>query len=205
MAEGFFSIVRQTLDEFDRARLVDGLLASEFFGESALGKEFIRTNGFSLVFQRVGMEMVCRRFPYLSPLLEVALFDACNAFYVNPLVLYANSRVDAHIDCRVMGPAEVRLIPNLVSVYYAEVAPAMQGGRLMLNTGAQNEFVVAPESGSLIHFLGSTVHRVETMSRAQRRISVVCEQYHLDDALLQEFPVCDVITSCSNQLRVNAA
>lgn len=204
MTRGFYSIVKDPIQESARVALIEGVIQSEYFGESVLGNEFVKTNGFSLVFRREGMGLLFDKFSYLRPLLQCILFESCNAFYVNPLVLHDGSRVDAHIDCRLITPGDIRIIPNLVSVYYADVAPDMVGGALILNSSEDSNVRIAPSNGSLVHFLGSTIHRVEAVSSGGRRVSVVCEQYHLDELHLCNFPVCEVLASGSNRMRVNA-
>lgn len=204
MSQGFYSHKRDVLDDSLRAALIAGILGSEFYADSALGKEFVETKGFSLVFKRSAMDTVAASFPYLASLLEEVMFEESNAFYVNPLVLFGGSRVDPHIDCRVVSPDDVRIIPNIVSVYYAEVAKEMDGGRLILNSGKQNEIAVRTQTNELVHFLGNVVHHVEEIGTTHRRISVVCEQYNLDDELLAAFPQCEVISGISTMHRLNA-
>lgn len=204
MATGFYTVIKNVLSEPQRISLINEVLHSEFFGESALGKEFISTKGFSLVFKRSALNDICQSLPYLSVLLSKVLFEKCNAFYINPLVLYGKSKVEAHIDCRLAMPQNIRIIPNLVSVYYADVSSTMKGGTLVLNSGADNEIAILPKTDDLIHFLGNVIHHVETVETPQRRISIVCEQYNLDDELISEFPYCDVIIGSSRLQRLNA-
>jgi hypothetical protein len=203
MDRPFYAVLEDFLGAGTRKSLIEGILSSQFFGASALGPEFIRTKGFSVVFQRSGLEVVSEQLPFLEPILQKVLFADCNAFYINPLVLYDDSEVQPHIDCR-LTPDNVRIIPNLVSVYYAEVSHAMEGGRLVLNTALESELQIRPNTDDLIHFLGSTIHRVESMQAGARRISIVCEQYNLEQATLQNFPVCQVIANSSPMARLNA-
>jgi hypothetical protein len=204
MTTGFYFVGRNAIPEDDRRRLVDGVLASQFYGDSALGVEFVDTRGFSVVFKRSAMDAVAANFSYLAPVLESVLFQTSNAFYINPLVLRSQSRVDDHIDCRLVPGTTTRIIPNLVSVYYAAIPADMRGGQLVLNTGHQNEVTLSPQTGDVVHFLGSTVHHVEEVSCSDYRISIVCEQYNLADDLLTLFPECEVITGASDLARLNA-
>jgi len=204
MLRGFFSTLSNALPTLARDQLVQGILGSPFFGPSALGAEFVCTMGFSLVFRRSTLPTVLQKFPYLEALFGIALFDACNAFYVNPLVLYGGSRVNTHVDCRLIATSDTRIIPNLISVYYAEVSENMVGGRLVLNPGTEQEVTIAPTQGNIVHFVGSTIHRVEAVEQGWRRISVVCEQYNLDQKLLEDFPACQVLTGASDPSRLNA-
>lgn len=204
MDKPFCAVFGNALGDASRMQLIEGILGSPFFGNSALGPEFIRTQGFSVVFRRDGLETVAARFPFLQPILDRVLFADCNAFYINPLVLVDGSEVRAHIDCR-LTPENVRIIPNLVSVYYAEVPLDMRGGALVLTTGHVNERRIQPRTDDLIHFLGTTIHRVESMEHGARRISVVCEQYNLTSQTLAGFPACQVMADAPGLGRINAA
>lgn len=203
MTSKCFARTSDAIPEVRRRELIDGVVTSEFFGGSVLGPEFVATDGFSIVFQRRGLDSVTCRFPYLKELFRVALFESCNAFYVNPLVMYRGSRVDPHVDCRLMPCGNIRIIPNLVSVYYAEIPIEMAGGALLFYPGSIDEFKLTPCSGDLVHFRGSAIHCVEPLSVGKRRISVVCEQYNLEESLLEAFPYCDLIASDSEQMRLN--
>lgn len=203
MANPFHSLRHDVLSPAQRRELVAGILDAPFFGPSALGVEFIRTDGFSLVFQRCHIEAVIRQFPYLEALLQEALFEQCNAFYINPLVLYERSAVEAHVDCRMTNQGQ-RLIPNIVSVYYAQVDPDMAGGRIVFHPGREDELPLLPRTGDLLHFVGTTIHAVEPVRARDNRISVVCEQYHLPDELLEAFPACEILTGNASLMRANA-
>ena len=204
MATGFYAVAHNVLTHEQRTQLVAGITQSEFYGPSALGEEFVQTYGFSVVFCRRALGVIHQELPFIATLLHSALFESCNAFYVNSLVLTSNSRVDSHVDCRLIPATDIRIIPNLVSVYYAEVSPQMSGGRLILNPDTTNEVAILPESGDLVHFVGSVIHRVEAVTAVCRRVSVVCEQYCLDDKALSAFPVCEIITGGSPFQRLNA-
>jgi hypothetical protein len=202
MPNRFFFRKENTLDDARLAALKTGILSSEYLGPSPLGKEFIRSKGFSVVFQRAYVEEVAERFPYLAPLFDAVLFESSNAFYLNPLVLEGSSKVEPHIDCRLLAEPNLRLIPNLVSVLYVDMALDIEGGYLILNCGHDNEISLRPQTNEVIHFLGSIVHSVSEIESASRRISVVCEQYNLSDELLERFPAFTVITDSDIAPRV---
>ncbi len=193
MTGGFYSIQKNVLDARSLRGLVDGICQSEYLGKSPLGDEFVNTSGFSVVFKREAIDEVTNTFPFLEPYLKAVVFDGINAFYVNPLVLNASSRVSPHIDCRLLSPENIRLIPNLVSVFYAQVSTKMQGGRLVLNVGTGNEVTLKPGTNEVVHFLGKVIHCVTEVKNPSRRISVVCEQYNLEDDVLKVFPYFQVI------------
>ena len=62
-------------------------MACPYFSINNLNKDFVRTKGFSLVFQRSNIAEIKQRFPYLKLYLERAIQEQCNAFYLNPLYL----------------------------------------------------------------------------------------------------------------------
>ncbi|KWD61902.1 hypothetical protein WL68_21060 [Burkholderia cepacia] len=205
MFKRYFARASNVLTETELSSLKEGILNSEYLGPSPLGKEFVNSKGFSIVFRREWIDMVEHRFPYLRPFLDCALFEACNAFYINPLILEGSSRVDPHIDCRLIGDGNVRLIPNLVSILYVAVPRDVVGGSLVLNVGSESEVVVQPERNEIIHFLGSLVHAVTELRTSCMRMSVVCEQYNLADDSLLDFPAFSVLTDCRTTPRVTVA
>ncbi|MFZ5479048.1 MAG: 2OG-Fe(II) oxygenase [Myxococcota bacterium] len=174
------------------------LLTDPHLGKSPLGAEFVNTRGFSIVFRRSALEEVKAHFPYLAEFLTGSMFPASNAFYVNPLVLEGTSRVDTHVDCRLVASQNVRIIPNLVSVLYVEVDPSMLGGDLVLQVEPGRTFAIRPSTNDLLHFLGTLVHSVTPVESPSRRISVVCEQYNLPEEVLEGFPEFQVI--CDNDV-----
>lgn len=173
--------------------LEGALLASPHFGPSPLGSEFVDTKGFSIVFRRSALGRVIEQFPYLEAFLAACMFRSSNAFYVNPLMLHRGSRVDPHVDCRLVATQDVRIVPTLVSVLYVRAAPEMKGGALRLAAGRPDEIVVRPARSDLLHFVGKLVHSVDPIESDHERISVVCEQYHLEPDVLAGFPELDII------------
>lgn len=163
-------------------------LQSPYLGKSPLGPEFVKTRGFSVVFRRSSLTRVKDSFPFLRAFLETAVFQSSNAFYVNPLLLSHQSRVDTHIDCRLLTEQNIRIIPNLVSILYVKAEAEMQGGELILNAGHEPEITLKLESNDLIHFIGNLVHKVTPVQSASQRICYVCEQYNLPEDALEAFP-----------------
>jgi hypothetical protein len=169
------------------------LLGSRYVGKSPLGEEFVETQGFSIAFQRSALSEVLVEFPYLRAFLETALFSTSNALYVNPLIMRRGSRVGAHVDCRLVVDQNVRIIPNIVSIYYVSVAPEAVGGDLTLNIGTATEVIIRPQQGDLLHFPGDVIHEVSPITSDHTRIGVVCEQYNLPDSMLEWFPTFDIV------------
>jgi hypothetical protein len=158
------------------------------FTVNNLNRDFVKTRGFSVVFRREGLPQALAAFPFFGPFLATALRGDCNAFYLNPLELEGGSRVDPHIDRSLRGYCKDVSTPLAVSVLYVDVPPAMQGGQLVLARGKRTLAKVRPRTGLLVQFDGDLTHSVERVDSAGKRLSLVCEQYLLDERELAEVP-----------------
>lgn len=162
--------------------------ASPYFSINNLNRDFVGTKGFSVVFVRSYLPMVEQQFPYFKPYLDLALQPNCNAFYLNPLLLKEGSRVDPHIDrslrsyCKTIDP------PTVVSVLYVRVPGDMQGGELVLRSPKRQLGQIKPQMNTLVYFQGDLTHSVNGVKTPGDRLSLVCEQYNLSEAELQEIP-----------------
>jgi hypothetical protein len=78
------------------SKLQRRILNCPYFAVNNLNRDFVNTKGFSVVFRRSHLSTVTEHFPYFGRYLEQALQPDCNAFYLNPLLLKAGSRVDPH-------------------------------------------------------------------------------------------------------------
>jgi hypothetical protein len=164
------------------------ILSCPYFTTNNLNRDFIGTRGFSVVFRRSHLPTVIEKFPYFQPYLETALQPHCNAFYLNPLLLKSGSRVDPHIDrslrsyCKTIDP------PDLVSVLYVQVAEGMVGGELVLRSHKRQVGKIAPQVNMLLWFQGDLTHSVNAVTDGGDRLSLVCEQYNLEAAQLEDIP-----------------
>ncbi len=170
------------------SQLQGQILACPYFAVNNLNRDFVGTKGFSIVFRRSHLATVEQRFPYFQPYLEQALQPECNAFYLNPLLLKAGSRVDPHIDrslrsyCKTIDP------PLVVSVLYIAVPADLQGGELVLRSSKRQVGQIRPQANTLLLFQGDLTHSVNPVSSAASRLSLVCEQYSLEDEELLAIP-----------------
>jgi 2OG-Fe(II) oxygenase superfamily len=162
--------------------------ACPYFAVNNLNRDFVGTKGFSVVFQRSGLATVDRQFPWFKPYLDRALQPACNAFYLNPLLLTCGSRVDPHIDRSLRSYCKTIEPPMVVSVLYVQVPAELQGGELVLRDRQRQVGQVKPQAGTLLYFQGDLTHSVNPVTTAGMRLSLVCEQYSLSDAELSEIP-----------------
>lgn len=153
-----------------------------------LNRDFVGTKGFSVVFQRSHLPLVEQRFPYFKPYLDRVLQPECNAFYLNPLLLQAGSRVDPHIDRSLRSYCKTIEPPAVVSVLYVVVPADLQGGELVLRHHKRQVGKVTPQSNMLVIFQGDLTHSINPLQSRGLRLSLVCEQYNLEDAELHDIP-----------------
>jgi 2OG-Fe(II) oxygenase superfamily len=182
---------RQHSNAFPVAYLNDlrgEILACPYFALNNLNRDFVNTKGFSVVFQQSGKGKVERMFPFFKLYLDLALQPDCNAFYLNPLLLKEGSRVDPHIDRSLRSYCKTILPPAIVSVLYVQVVSDLQGGELVLRNHKQQVGQIRPQVNQLVHFQGDLTHSVNAVQSTGTRLSLVCEQYRLRDAELQEIP-----------------
>ncbi|MGI0487444.1 2OG-Fe(II) oxygenase [Pantanalinema rosaneae CENA516] len=164
------------------------ILSCPYFAVNNLNRDFVGTKGFSIVFRRSHLAEVERQFPYLKLYLQQALQPDCNAFYLNPLLLQQGSRVDPHIDRSLRSYCETIEPPVVVSVLYVQVPPDLVGGELVLRSHKRQVGQVRPQPNTLLIFQGDLMHSVNPVTSAGMRLSVVCEQYNLEDDQLQDIP-----------------
>ncbi|MGA7936820.1 MAG: 2OG-Fe(II) oxygenase [Kovacikia sp.] len=164
------------------------ILACPYFAVNNLNRDFVGTKGFSVVFRRSHLSTVEQQFPYFKPYLQQAVLAECNAFYLNPLLLKAGSRVDPHIDRSLRSYCKTIQPPSIVSVLYVEVPPDLEGGELVLRSHKRKVGQINPQANTLLFFQGDLTHSINPIISSSSRLSLVCEQYSLDDAQLQEIP-----------------
>lgn len=178
-------------DAFSRSyltKLQARILASPYFSVNNLNRDFIGTKGFSVVFRLSHLTTVGEQFPYFQTYLNRVLQPDCNAFYLNPLLLKSGSRVDPHIDrslrsyCKTIDP------PAWVSVLYIAVPADLEGGELVLRSHRGQVGKIVPHSNMLLFFQGDLTHSINPVKSSGVRLSLVCEQYSLDEDQLEEIP-----------------
>ncbi len=164
------------------------ILSCPYFAVNNLNRDFVGTKGFSVVFQRSHLEQVEQQFPFFKPYLDKALEPGCNAFYLNPLLLKQGSRVDPHIDRSLRSYCKTIHPPTLVSVLYVQVPVDLRGGELILCDRKQQVGCISPKANMLLRFQGDLTHSVNPVQVLGERLSLVCEQYNLDEIELQDIP-----------------
>lgn len=170
------------------SQLQGQILSCPYFAVNNLNRDFIGTKGFSLVFKRSGLGEVEQRFPFFKSYLNLALQPNCNAFYLNPLLLKTGSRVDPHIDRSLRSYCKTIEPPVLVSVLYVQVPATLEGGELVLHHNKRQVGQIRPQLNTLLYFQGNLTHSVKEVASSGTRLSLVCEQYNLNDSELLEIP-----------------
>jgi hypothetical protein len=168
--------------------LRDAVLASPYFAVNNLNRDFVSTKGFSVVFKRSHLSQVEQQFPWFMPYLQQALLPNCNAFYLNPLLLKQGSRVDPHIDRSLRSYCKAIQPPDVVSVLYIRVPMGMQGGELVLRDHRRQVGQITPQVNLLLSFQGNLTHSINAMETPGERLSLVCEQYNLEEEELLQIP-----------------
>lgn len=163
-------------------------MASPYLALNNLNRDFVATKGFSVVFRRSHLATVAEQFPVFKRYLDTALQPDCNAFYLNPLLLKAGSRVDPHIDRSLRSYCKTIQPPDWVSVLYVSVPDDLEGGELVLRSRQRTVGQIKPQANTLVLFQGDLTHSVTAVVKGGERLSLVCEQYSLDEKELEEIP-----------------
>lgn len=162
--------------------------ACPYFAINNLNRDFVNTKGFSIVFVRSQLAQVEQQFPFFKPYLNKALLPNCNAFYLNPLLLKEGSRVDPHIDRSLRSYLKTIEPPEIVSVLYVQVPSDMLGGELVLHDHKRQVGLILPQINTLLYFQGNLTHSVNPVKTPGTRLSLICEQYSLNETELQAIP-----------------
>jgi hypothetical protein len=184
----YYSTSRNLFSSDYLSSLQGEILACSYFTTNNLNRDFVGTKGFSVVFRRSHIEKVEIKFPFFKPYLQLALMPHCNAFYLNPLQLKSGSRVDPHIDRSLRSYCKTIEPPEIVSVLYVNVPKDLEGGELVLSDRKRPVGKINPQANTLIHFQGHLTHSVNAVKSAGLRLSLVCEQYCLEEVELLKIP-----------------
>jgi hypothetical protein len=209
-----YAVVPAAVDDDALARLDDGLLDSKFIARSQLAGSFQASRGFAVIFTHEGIAELFARFSFVEPwvreLLDgsgqqalrtwtdrlVSAPPACNAFYLNLLLIPPGGFIGPHVDATLRDVSGIEdAVPELVSVLYLREPGTERGGELALYDGAAHLVHVHPVRGAAVHFRGDLRHEVcvyETDDASALRASLVCEQYALPDEGLARMPAFSI-------------
>lgn len=170
--------------------LKDTILKSNLLTQNNLNYNFSTTKGFSIIFTKDGIDKVLEKFPYLDEYLKKITDSRSTAFYLNILVMELNSKVDKHIDHSLRSYYPKIQIPYSVSVLYVNV-PSILGGNLIFYE--KNNFLeeIKPSKNKMVVFSGDLKHEITEIFECptnEQRISLICEQYFLNQNLLSKIP-----------------
>ncbi len=168
------------------------ILGSKYLAKNHLNYNFSTTLGFSVIFKSNTIDKVIEKFPVFKEYIDRIVSDDINAYYLNPLVLMLNSKVDKHLDYSLRTYYLPISVPERVSVLYVEI-PDMYGGNLILYKEEKFIAKIKPEINKLLVFKGSLKHEVTSISEImsdekQNRVSLICEQYWLSKYELSQIP-----------------
>lgn len=152
-----------------------------------------------MVFTRLHLSAVAAQFPVFMRYLELALQPECNAFYLNPLLLKPGSRVDPHIDRSLRAYCKTIQPPDVVSVLYVSVPSDLEGGELVLRSRQRTVGQIKPQANTLLFFQGDLTHSVNAVHKGGDRLSLVCEQYSLEEKELEAIPGFKLESRALNQ------
>ncbi|MDZ8106197.1 MAG: 2OG-Fe(II) oxygenase [Nostoc sp. DedQUE12a] len=184
----YYSLRVETFNPDYLSLLEMQILSSPYLAESQLSNDFAGTQGFSVVFKSSEVNQVKQHFPFLQSYLDTVLLPICNAFYVNPLIIKGGGRIKPHVDSSISGYCKPNTIPKFVSVFYIRVPSDMKGGELVLLKEGVQVGEIQPQRNTLLYFKGHMKHSVNQVETSEARISLVCEQYILNETLLEKVP-----------------
>jgi hypothetical protein len=199
---GYYTCHADVFSASHLRKLRERILRCPYFAVNNLNRDFMSTKGFSVVFQRSHINAVIQQFPYFQRYLEAALQPDCNAFYLNPLLLEAGSRVDPHIDRSLRSYCKTIEPPKIVSVLYVDVPIDLVGGELILRDHRRQVGQIKPQINLLLSFQGDLTHSINVMKTQGSRLSLVCEQYDLESKQLSEIPEFTVESRSAHTLRL---
>ncbi len=190
-----FVLLKSALPEAQLDSLREAVLTSPYLAANTLNHRFQGTRGFSVVFTREGDSKLARQFPVFHEYLGQVLHPKCNAFFLNPLVVQAGSRVAPHVDRSLRSFTKPDEPPNpvRVTVLYLQVPDGLKGGHLILHS--HRPLVdIEPAVNKMVLFRGDLRHEVTELvaQEGQERISLVCEQYRLPPRLLERVPTFEI-------------
>ena len=184
----YFQQYSQVFSPTYLSQLKGQILNCPYFAINNLNRDFVKTKGFSIIFRRSHLSLIEQDFPYFKPYLERAMLPEFNAFYLNPLLLQTGSQVDPHIDRSLRSYCKTVAPPLMVSVLYVDVPGDLIGGELILRSPKRQVGKIAPQMNTLVFFQGDLTHSVNPVTQGRDRLSLVCEQYCLDELELAEIP-----------------
>jgi hypothetical protein len=183
-----FGVRDDFLEQAQRRNLLEQILASPYLGASDLNEGFSESQGFTIFFKRDQMARALHLLPTLEGYLEKVLDPRCQAFFINPLVVFEGHGIAPHADKTLLSFLSQAPFPRRVSVLYLQVPQPMQGGELVLHRNAWVRARVQPRENRLVEFAGWLSHEVTPWKASLPRISLVCEQYRVSAQMLAQLP-----------------
>jgi Rps23 Pro-64 3,4-dihydroxylase Tpa1-like proline 4-hydroxylase len=171
-------------------KLKNEFLRSNLLTKNHLNYNFSTTKGFSIIFKKEEISTVKEKFPFIVDYLDKIVDPKSTAFYLNILVMELNSKVDKHIDHSLRSYYEKIDLPVSVTVLYVSI-PKMLGGNLIFYDRENFIKEIKPKNNDLVVFAGHLKHEITEIfecEKNEQRISLICEQYILNQNLLSKVP-----------------
>lgn len=172
-------------------KLKQEIISSKYLAKNHLNYNFSTTLGFSVIFKKSKIDIVKEKFPFFSEYIDRILLPEIDIYYLNPLVLKHNSKVERHIDHSLRSYDPEIGFPKRVAVLYVSI-PKMKGGELVLYDQERMIKKIKPQNNKLIFFAGELKHEIKNISWLEgiekQRVSLVCEQYKANEEQLKNVP-----------------
>ena len=190
MFEKFYQLQQDTLSPEDLEKTLQHTLQHPLLGKSVLSKAFMGTRGFSVVWKASsrGEAELSRRYSWLAPYLKAVIKPGTNAWYLNALIVQKGGDIGAHKDQSLSPYLKKATYPEWVSVLCLQAPQPSPGGTLELYWEGVKLTEIAPTQNQLTHFIGDLDHLVTQYDGHNPRITLVCEQYKLEEELLKLVP-----------------
>ena len=176
----------ETLSPEQLSELLSSVLESPYLAESDLNEGFSSTKGFSIMFRRDQLDRAKELMPTLVPYFDSVLKPEANAFFLTPLVITGGGAVGAHADKTLASYIKSAPYPFCVSVLYLSLPSPRTGGNIVFHRWF-GRHTLSPKENLLLEFPGWLKHEVTEMRSEDEnpRVSMVLEQYKLEDAQLE--------------------
>ena len=183
-----YSVRDDFLPEAVLAELAEQVRQCPYLAASDLNEGFTESLGFTVLFQPQQRGRLLKLLPALEGYLDRVLRKDCQAYFLNPLVVFQGRGIAPHADKTLLSFLPKAPFPRRVSVLYLQVPEGVEGGHLVLHRNAFARSRVVPRSNRLVEFAGWLSHEVTAWRGQQARISLVCEQYQLSSKWLSQIP-----------------
>lgn len=175
--------------------MIKEVMNVKYSNKNSLNQYFSDSRGFNIEFKINYKDKVIKYFPFFKDYINAVIdeSDEANVFFMNVLILENNTKVMRHADQSMSAYDPYNIsYPARVSVLYVDV-PEIKNGNLVLFDFKNEVFAsITPERNKLVYFKGNLQHEVTELTNLNNdkraRISLVCEQYKINEEGLKNIP-----------------